>query len=170
MTSRRTRRVQTALALMALLASTGCGGDADDGGAAATTTPAATVNDGTVAATEPGGGDDADGATSTDGSGDGADFSIPAPDGLVLDALVDAGLDIPGQRQLYYPDEDFDRVVAFYDDWTGQEGEWARTEVEGVVVYQQVDGEAIRIITITPDEDAGAQAPGPLTFVLLVGE
>ena len=53
------------------------------------------------------------------------------------------------------------------DDWTSQNGEWARTEAAGTVVYQALDG-GLRQISITPDEDPGAQADGPATFVLLI--
>lgn len=67
-----------------------------------------------------------------------------------------------------YHADDVDRIVAFYDDWMEQNGEWARTEVEDTVVYQSIDGDVLRSITITPDQDAGAQVDGPVTFVLLV--
>ena len=101
---------------------------------------------------------------------DDVDFPIPAPDGLVLDALVDAGIDMAGggQRQLHYGTDDFDRLVTYYDEWTGQNGDWAKNEVDGTIVFQDVGGEFIRAITITPDHDPGAQADGPVTFLLLV--
>lgn len=109
-------------------------------------------------------------ASSEGGSDDmsGGDFAIPAPDGLVLDALVDSGLDLSGQRQLYYDDDDFDRVVAFYDDWTSQDGEWVKSEIEGTVTFQGFETDNIRLITITSDFDPGAQADGPVTYLLLV--
>ena len=113
--------------------------------------------------------EDDDGGADATGTDD-VDFPIPAPDGLVLDALVDAGIDMGGggQRQLFYGTDDFDRLVAYYDEWTGQNGDWAKNEVDGTVVFQDVGGEFIRAVTITPDHDPGAQADGPVTFLLLV--
>ena len=163
------------LAALALVAVVGCGGDDDDAGsdpAGAEASGSDADGDGGDDSAESGGdsGGDAGGSSGdSGGSADagGGDFPIPAPDGMILDALVDAGINIAGQRQLFYPNDDFDRLVAFYDDWTSQNGEWARTEAAGTVVYQSFDG-ALRQISITPDEDPGAQADGPATFVLLV--
>jgi hypothetical protein len=108
------------------------------------------------------------GASSGGGSVDVGDFSIPAPDGLLLDALADAGIAMDSQRQLFYENDDFDRIVAFYDEWTGQNGEWSRSKAEGSVLLQDISGGALQMISITPDPDPGAQADGPVTFVLLV--
>ena len=72
------------------------------------------------------------------------------------------------QRQLFYEDGDFDRVVSFYDDWTSANGEWARAESQGTVVYQNFEADGLFSITVSPGHDAGAQADGPVTFVLLV--
>lgn len=96
------------------------------------------------------------------------DFPIPRPDGLVLDALADSGIVSPGQRQLYYAGDDFDRVVAFYDDWTAGDDAWMRTESGGIVVYSRSETESVFTISITPDHDPGAQADGPVTYVLLI--
>ncbi|MDJ0771199.1 MAG: hypothetical protein QNJ12_20595 [Ilumatobacter sp.] len=169
------------LAALALVGVAGCGGDDDDAGsdpADAEASGSDAGGDGGDDSTDAGGdssggagdSDDAGGAVDSSGSADtgGGDFPIPAPDGLILDALVDAGIPMDSQRQLYYPNDDFDRLVAFYDDWISQNGEWARTEVEGSVIYQSFDDDRIRQISITPDEDPGAQAEGPAIFVLLV--
>ncbi len=169
------RGVAGLLAALSMGALPACGGD-DDGSEpadAAASEPAADDNSGDDGAGDDGGGDsDASGGSGDAGSAgtDGADFPIPAPDGLVLDALVDSGLDLAdsGQRQLYYENDDFDRVVSFYDDWTSQDGNWSRGESEGTVVYQDVGGDSLRMITISPGHDPGAQADGPVTFVLLV--
>jgi hypothetical protein len=152
---------------LAIAALAGCGSD-DDAADAEATSPDA----GSVVSTEPAGGGngEADGSSeaSSDGSVDAVEFPIPAPQGLVLDALADAGIPMDSQRQLYYENDDFDRVVAFYDDWTSRNGEWSRGEAEGTVVFQDISGSALQSITIAPNHDPGAQADGPVTFVLLV--
>lgn len=161
------------LAVAALVGLAACGGDDDAGSDAAGVEASAPAVDGEVEADDAPGGADSDDPAAT-ASGDdsvdtgGGDFPIPAPDGLVLDVLVDAGLDMEGQRQLLYDNDDFDRVVAFYDEWTSREGEWAQGESEGTVVLQRLDGAGIRSITIAPNHDPGAQAEGPVTLVLLV--
>ena len=165
--NRRWRIVVGLLASVAMLSLAACGDDADDptavsgedGGAAAET-----AGDGNGDA----GDGDSDGALVTEGTGAGDDFPIPLPEGVVLDALADAGLSFESQRQLYYPSDDYGRVVAFYDEWTSANGEWARGEAAGTVSVQRIDGDGMQSIAITPDQDPGAQAEGPLTFVLLV--
>ncbi len=170
-----TRDTRAWLAVIGLLVVLGlglaaCGGDDDD---LASEAADAVVSGGDETDDDPAGSDDESGGQSDrsgGGSADagGEDFPIPAPDGLVLDALADAGVPMDAQRQLFYEDGDFDRVVGFYDDWTAENGEWSRGESEGTVVYQSLDGDGIRAITVSPGHDAGAQADGPVTFVLLV--
>ncbi|MGI9645087.1 MAG: hypothetical protein ACR2O6_07245 [Ilumatobacteraceae bacterium] len=150
-----------------------CGSDDDTEGsdAAEAEADSANADDDSAAesgATNGGDSDGSAGASSSDGSADaaGGDFPIPAPDGLVLDALADSGIESTGQRQLYYENDDLERVTAFYDDWTGQNGEWAKTEAEGFVTFIGLDGGGT--ISITPEHDPGAQADGPVTFVLLI--
>lgn len=115
-----------------------------------------------------GAGDPSDGGASN--ATDDGDFPIPIPDGLVLDVLADSGITMSGQRQLYYEDDDYDRVVAFYEDWTSQSGEWARGEAEGTISFVSLDVDDSALITIIPDQDPGAQADGPVTAVLLVAD
>lgn len=177
--SGRWRSVVGATVVLAVLG-TACSGDddADSDGVDVVTDQNADEDAGQGSdqgAGEQTGGDgtaDDDGASDAAAGSDRVDFVIPAPDGLVLDALVDAGLDMvddgTGQRQLYYDGADFDRVVAFYDDWTAANGDWQKSEVEGDVVFVGLDVDVIRTIAITPDYDPGAQADGPVTYVLLV--
>ena len=142
-----------------------CGGDDD----APSSDAGAVLDDG--GDSEPAdAGDGGEPGDSGDGGSDvaGDDFPIPRPDGLVLDALADSGIDSPGQRQLYYRDDDLERVVAFYDDWTAGEGGWTRSESAGIVVFSGTDTERLRMISVTPDHDPGAQADGPVTYVLLI--
>ena len=142
------------IVVLAILASSACG---DDGGGSPDTPSSSSPDSGTDAVDGPSG-----------GAADVGDFPIAAPDGLLVDALADAGIPMAGQRQLYYPSDDFDRVVAFYDDWTSENGEWSRSESGGVVVFQRLDSDGIESITITPGHDPGAQADGLVTFALLI--
>lgn len=172
MTSRVTATGWTSVSLALVLALTGCVGDAD-GVAGPTASSAPSAAEPSRVASEPGGeATISDGATEPEGdasgSGDVEDLAIPAPRGIVLDALADAKLDIGGQRQLYYRDDDFDRVVAFYDDWTGKHGEWARGQSQDSVTFQRLDGDRVSFINITPDQQAGDLDRGLLTFVLIV--
>lgn len=154
-----------AVGVLAALSLSACGGD--DAASPDTDPPATDVAaDSGASDAADNGGPVASGDSSTDTAED--DFPIPRPDGLVLDALADSGIASPGQRQLYYLADDFDRVVAFYDDWTAGDDAWTRTESGGIVVYSGIDTERIRTITITPDHDPGAQADGPVTYVLLI--
>ncbi len=172
--SGRWRSVVGSAALLAVLGASACSGD-DDAGSDAGDVVADPGGDQDVdaGAGEQTGGDDAaaDGDTPA-ADGDTVEFVIPLPTGFVLDAFVDSGLDMvndgTGQRQLYYPGADFDRVVAFYDDWMAENGEWSKAEVAGDVVYTDLDVDLIRTIAITPDHDPGAQADGPVTYVFLV--
>lgn len=158
------------VAVLAVLGLAACGGDDDAGSVPAASSSGAGDDASTEAGSDSGDSGGAGSSSNGDGTADAGDgdFPIPAPDGVVLDALVDSGLDMEGQRQLYYENDDFDRVVAFYDDWTSRNGEWARGEALGKVSFTGLDGDLIRMITISPDHDPGAQADGPVTFVLLV--
>jgi hypothetical protein len=157
------------MAAFSMAALGACGGD-DDGGSDPPDA-AATESTADAAPGEPTGvgSEDEGEAGAADAAADDVDFPIPAPDGLVLDVLASTGADFSsGQRQLYYASDDFDRVVAFYDDWTGGAGDWSRSETDGTVLFQDIGGEFIRMITISPEEDPGALADGPVTSVILV--
>ena len=58
------------------------------------------------------------------------DFPIPAPDGATRVANPEEGL-----LELEYPIEDAERVVAFYVQWTSDQGSWTQTEElpEGII-------------------------------------
>lgn len=170
---RGTRHTRSWLAIAVVLVAlgfAGCGGDGDDAASDAADAVASGGDDAGDASPESGSESGGELDSSNDGSDDsgGDDFPIAVPDGLLLDALADAGVPMDSQRQLFFEDDDFDRIVTFYDDWTTENGEWSRGESEGTVVYQQLDGDSIQMITVSPGHDAGAQADGPVTFVLLV--
>ncbi len=167
------RRTLAALAMVLVLALAACGGDDDDDTSAADDASSAPADDG---GSESGGSSDPGDESGGDGSGgsvsngldvDGDQYDIPAPDGAILDPLADAGISLGGQRQLFYDNDDFDRLVDFYDEWTSGNGEWGRSEIDDVVVFTDLDVDAIRSITINRDVD-DPQA-GIVTFLLLIG-
>lgn len=176
MTHRWTRRRWLAIvALLATPAALGLAACDDDDAGLDTPATESEVDEASPDTDNGAGGDAADDSGQPSDGNDSAeagadDFPIPAPDGLVLDALADAGITMSAQRQLYYEDDDYDRVVAFYEDWTSQNGEWATGQAEGVITFQSLDTDVIRSIAITPDHDPGAQADGLVTFVLLVAD
>jgi hypothetical protein len=81
------------------------------------------------------------------------DFAVPFPSGWVVDIQGDIGLTDMSGAQLLYPNEAYDDVVAFYDDWVeSQPDESARTDLEGQIVYQLL-GEVFYQITVIPDHE-----------------
>jgi hypothetical protein len=108
-------------------------------------------------------GGDSDTTSSTDGSGGGGDsngggndsdddaivevgdpdaeFPIAIPDGILVDPLAEAGIRMEGGRQLLYAEDDFDRLVAFYDDWTAsQDREFAKAIAGDTVTFLSLEG------------------------------
>ncbi len=78
------------------------------------------------------------------------DFAVGIAPGWVFDVLGDIGMTNTTGAQLYYPEGAFDDVVAYYDDWTGSQSvEYARTELNGDVVYQSTEVPIV-LITVTP--------------------
>ena len=159
------------MAVVMLLA-VSCGGDDD------ASDDVATPGGGVDATTDADGSDDGDGAGSGDaGTGGGSDGGeagstaggVPFPAGG-RDVLAEAGLSIDSQVQLFYPQDRFDELVAYYDDYTSSlPGEVFRTESGAVIVYQVFDEGSALTATITVERDAqdGADAP-PETFVFIV--
>lgn len=81
------------------------------------------------------------------------DFPVAIAPGWVFDLLGDIGLTNTTGAQLYYPDEAFDEVVAYYDDWTSSQSvEYARTESSSEVIYQSMETPII-LITVTPHHE-----------------
>ncbi|MDW3214973.1 MAG: hypothetical protein R8G01_13300 [Ilumatobacteraceae bacterium] len=124
-------------------------GDADDGDA----------DDGNTGAAD----DDGDGGADDQGSAAdlGADrpdsvrddYPVPFPAGWELDIQGEIGLTDAGSAQLLYPNDAYDGIVAFYDDWfESQPDEFARSVVSDQVIYQLL-GETYYQVTILPDHE-----------------
>lgn len=78
------------------------------------------------------------------------DFAVGIAPGWVFDVLGDIGMTNTTGVQLYYPEGAFDEVVAYYDDWTSSQSvDYARTEMDGEVIYQSMETPIV-LITVTP--------------------
>jgi hypothetical protein len=126
-------------------------GDGDD-----ETSPTAPATSGSVGtAGEADGGDTPAPAAGDLPTGAGEDFPIAIPDGWVVDFHGRSGLTVARAVQVYYPADDFDRIVAFYDDWTeGQPDEYTRTEAGDAARFIRATT-PVRQITVTrnvPDQ------------------
>lgn len=118
-----------------------------------------TADDADVEATEPAGATDATDASdppadATDSSGGGPapgapgelpggvdeDFPVPFPDGWVIDTQEAlAGTITTGAASVLFDVDDFDRVVAFYDDWAADRADIDRVEAPTLVRYLRAD-------------------------------
>ena len=132
------------LAVSALFLLAACGGSDANAGSDTDDTQTSQVD------TESDNGGDNSGASGGGGTveddaraeavGAGADFAIAIPGGWEIDAFADLEAEgasgFSGGVQLYYSTDDFDAVVAFYDQWiTDQSQEFVRSEATDVVVY-----------------------------------
>lgn len=148
------------IALLLTLASVLAGCGSEDG---------ATDTDVTSSTTDSDGSSDGGGSDGTGGSGDGGsvsggnsslppgvaeDFPFPITDGWVIDVNGQVGIVNPAAALLMYPGDDFDRLVAFYQQWTDDQGaEYAKTESAEFVVFSNLETGAM--ITINKDEEYG---------------
>ena len=152
------RLLAALVALLMVLAACGGNGGADE--------PDGSGSGGDTAGSSSGGGSDGDSDEGTvELSGD---FPVPLADGLDRVIIEIVGSD--GQstiRQLAYPRDDFDRIVAFYDDWaSSQADEWFRSESEGVVSwFLNSDGKAASVVINRDFEESG----DIITFVMMSG-
>ncbi|MEM9468083.1 MAG: hypothetical protein AAGA90_22125 [Actinomycetota bacterium] len=156
-----------------VLAAAACGGD-DDAADIFGDVDDAGGGDGAVVAddSDPGGDGGGSGELDRDPSAASGETEggIPYP-AEGLDVLADAGVEIAGQRQLHYPVDRFDELVAFYDDYVdGLGGQSGRAEVAGAVSWQVfADDGTLSLITVEPEfETRLGGEPITVTFVLLV--
>lgn len=135
------------LILVTSLVACGGGDDASD----ADPTASGTDNggaDGTATAAAASNGDRPAGA--------GEDFPVAIPGGWVIDIHGRAGLEIQNQIQVLYPLDQFDSVVAFYDQWTvDQPAEYARSETEDSVLFRLTS--PIHLITVSDNYEEQGQ-------------
>lgn len=70
-------------------------------------------------------------------SGAGEDFPVAIPDGWVIDIHGRAGLEIQNQIQVLYPLDQFESVVAFYDQWTTEQpADYNRSDTDETVLFR----------------------------------
>lgn len=95
------------------------------------------------------------------------DFQIEPAPGARRANLVDEG-----QLQLDYAEADFDRVVAFYDDWTAEDdGTWERFEgADGSVGWKngEARGPGFRAISVAVIDLGGNEQQ--LTIAVLIAD
>lgn len=151
--------------LVALIVLAGCssGGDGESADAASDT-PTADDSDGDGGADE--GSDQGDGSADSSPTSDLAETPIPFPDGVTFElARTEAGL------SLYYPAEDADRLIAFYDEWTSAESDpYERLEPSATSTswsYVSESDATLRIIAIEQNFDGGGNF-GTVTSVQLI--
>ncbi len=130
-----------------------------------------------------GGGDDggSDGGSDDSGSngGDAGDpgaaageteGGVPFPAGG-LDILADAGIQIGGQKQLEYPAERADEIIAFFESWVDtQSGQVVSAQIDDARTWQVFEeGGSALVASITVETDFPESAgDGIVTFVLIV--
>ncbi|KAA3640242.1 MAG: hypothetical protein DWP92_03345 [Armatimonadetes bacterium] len=156
-----TRRTILALLLVLALVVAGCGGSGED-------TPT-TQGDEQPAPN----GNSAPPAASNEGPvGTDANFPVPVPAGWEIDIygeLAEFGATVGPGVQVLYPADEFDGIVAFYDDWTtSQSTEYARTEAGDQILYVGME-EPIYWITVTANEEQRDRTWTLLQIVLASG-
>lgn len=163
------RRLLPLFAVVAILAFTACN-SSDDMAQSTTTSDSETANGGG----NEGGGEGDGGSDAGSGSSGNSeppaslsdDFAVGIAPGWVFDALGDIGMTNTTGVQLFYPNDSFDEVVAYYDDWTGSQSvEYARAEVGDDVVYQSMETPII-LITVSPEHTYESQGE-TFTFLLI---
>jgi hypothetical protein len=156
-----------------VLIAAACGGGDDNASTASPDSDQTSGNEETSnGGSDEGGGGGDEGASSgfttrdarADAVGAGADFPIPIPGGWQVDQFAlleeEGASGFSGGVALEYASEDFDQLVAFYDEWTAaQPDEYARGEQENTVVYTKTS--PLTQITISKDLDG----PGTYTFL-----
>ena len=85
------------------------------------------------------------------------DFLIPLMAGWEVDIQGEIGLTETSGAQLLYPNDAYDDLVAFYDDWfESQPDEFVRSEAGRRVFYQLVN-ESIYQVNVVPDHEERGQ-------------
>ena len=173
----RWMRWLAAMAALVLLAAACSSGDDDDGGGDAFGLggdEADSDADDSGSGSGDSGGDDSGGSDGGDsGGGLGAsetEGGIPFPAGG-RDLLAEAGIEIGGQRQLAYPRDAYDEIVAFYEDWVeSHPGQVVSSEIDDQRLWQLLPEEGGGMVgAITVVKDSEESVGGDLvTFVLLV--
>lgn len=138
-------RVIPALLIIMAMIVAGCG--SDDGAAP----------DPTEQSSGGGTGDGGDADSSDSAAGDlpksvPEGFPVAIPAGWEIDVNEEMGLTVSAARLLYSSDE-YDNLVAFYDEWTGSDSsEYSRTEASDSIIYTRLESPTY-LISITRDHE-----------------
>lgn len=163
-----------AVLFVLVLIATACGGGDDNGSTANPDSDQTSGNE----ETSDGGSDEGDGgedggdsAPSASGTafpeGIDEDFLVPVPAGWEIDIyeeLAEQGVTLSGGVQVLYPNDDFDRIIAFYDEWTEQDTvDHVRSEVADTIVYSRMEA-PISQITVQRNYE---ERDGTWTFLVI---
>jgi hypothetical protein len=164
------RALWTVLLILAMLVAACGGGDdaAPTTQAPAQQTDSGSEGDGGGDGSSSGGGGFTTDDARADAVGAGADFPIPIPGGWQVDQFAlleqEGASGFAGGVALEYANEDFDELVAFYDEWVAsQPDEFVRAPLEGEgVVYTRTS--PLTQITISKDFEG---SDGLITFLTI---
>lgn len=162
------RRVALAAVVLAAALLAGCSSGDDEPAAADSTEPATSdAHSGGVASE--GGDTDAGGRDAVVSPGSGRpesvreDYPVPFPAGWEIDIQGEIGMTNTSGAQLLYPNDRYDDVVAFYDDWfESQPEEFARSVIGDEIVYQLL-AESVYFVYVTPGHEERDQTWVSLT-------
>lgn len=125
------------LAIAAAVILAGCGGD---GGSEPTDAPS-TDGTSTQSTTTPSGGTGSGDSGGEASSNAPRDYPLDIPEGDFRDVHVEVGIPQESLGQLLYAAADFDRIVAFYEDWTAsQPDEYAKVETTDMISFVNTGG------------------------------
>lgn len=84
------------------------------------------------------------------------DFPVSVPAGWEIDIyeeLAEQGVTVSAGVQVLYANDEFGRIVAFYDDWTGTDtADYVRSEAGDMIIYSRTES-PVYTITVTKNHE-----------------